>query len=129
MVALTCSLIVGNDDWKLRERLCFLAAEWRHFRYSWLGVVLRRESFTVNHKRFYRLYRDEGCVRMNTQAQTDGRGRLSQHRCRTKARTGVAQWTTWLMRSGQRTRVLGVIDDFTRECLATSCSRRLARKG
>ena len=45
------------DDAELRQRLRALAHERRRFGYRRLHVLLRREGFTVNHKRLFRLYR------------------------------------------------------------------------
>ena len=46
-------------DTGLRERLRALARERRRFGYRRLQVLLRREGFIVNHKRLFRLYREE----------------------------------------------------------------------
>ena len=48
------------DDGALRERLRQLAGQRRRFGYRRLHVLLRREGTRVNHKRVYRLYREEG---------------------------------------------------------------------
>jgi putative transposase len=45
------------DHGTLRERL--LARERRRFGYRRLHVLLRREGFVVNHKRLFRIYREE----------------------------------------------------------------------
>ena len=47
------------DDAELRARLRSLAHVRRRFGYRRLHVLLRREGFTVNHKRLFRLYREE----------------------------------------------------------------------
>jgi hypothetical protein len=47
------------DDAGLRERLRTLAKERRRFGYRRLHVLLRREGFVVNHKRLFRIYREE----------------------------------------------------------------------
>jgi len=47
------------QDTELRERLRALAHERRRFGYRRLHVLLRREGFVVNHKRLFRLYREE----------------------------------------------------------------------
>lgn len=47
------------DDGALRERMKAIAHERRRFGYRRLHVLLRRESFTVNHKRLFRLYREK----------------------------------------------------------------------
>jgi transposase len=46
-------------DTELRERLRALAHERRRFGYRRLHVLLRREGFIVNHKRLFRIYREE----------------------------------------------------------------------
>ena len=47
------------DDRVLRERLTELARERRRFGYRRLHVLLRREGLVVNHKKLFRLYREE----------------------------------------------------------------------
>lgn len=47
------------DDRVLRERLTDLARERRRFGYRRLHVLLRREGSVVNHKKLFRLYREE----------------------------------------------------------------------
>lgn len=47
------------DDGPLRQRLRELAAVRRRFGYRRLGWLLVREGFRLNHKRLYRLYREE----------------------------------------------------------------------
>ena len=48
-----------SDESGLRERLKQLAAERRRYGYRRLTVLLKRAGETVNHKRVYRLYREE----------------------------------------------------------------------
>jgi putative transposase len=48
-----------TDDMALRERLRALARERRRFGYRRLHVLLRREGFVVNHKRLFRICREE----------------------------------------------------------------------
>jgi len=47
------------DDSALRQRLRELAAERRRFGYRRLGWMLAREGHALNHKKLYRLYREE----------------------------------------------------------------------
>ncbi len=49
-----------SGDEELRERLRQLAGERRRFGYRRLHVMLVREGQTLNHKRVYRLYQEEG---------------------------------------------------------------------
>ncbi len=57
----TCRYRPRRQEWPaLRDRLRVLAGERRRFGYRRLPVLLRREGFTVNLKRVYRLYPQEG---------------------------------------------------------------------
>ena len=47
------------DDSEVRQRLRELAAERRRFGYRRLGWLLAREGHALNHKKLYRLYREE----------------------------------------------------------------------
>lgn len=47
------------DDARLRERLMALARERRRFGHRRRLIFLRREGFVVNHKRLFRIYREE----------------------------------------------------------------------
>ena len=47
-----------GEDREVRERLRELALRHRRYGYQRLHVLLRREGFTLNHKKTYRLYRE-----------------------------------------------------------------------
>jgi putative transposase len=49
-----------RSDGPLRERLVFFAREKPRYGYRRLQVMLEREGERVNHKRLYRVYREEG---------------------------------------------------------------------
>jgi len=107
------------DDTELRQRLRALAHERRRFGYRRLHVLLRREGFQVNHKRLFRLYREERL----TVRRRGGRKRALG----TRAPTLVPQmpnerWSLDFVADqfidGRRMRILVVVDDCTRECLA-----------
>ena len=51
--------VIRQDDPVLRERLKELAKARRRFGYRRLHVFLRREGFDLNHKRLFRIYREE----------------------------------------------------------------------
>ena len=120
-------------DTVLRGRLRDLANERRRFGYRRLFVLLRREGEPSGINRIYRLYREEGLTVRKRKARRKAVG--------TRAPTLVAarpnaRWSLDFVHdqfaNGQRFRVLNVVDDVTRECLAaipdTSMSgRRVAR--
>ena len=47
---------------ELRKRIAELAAQKRRYGYRRIQVLLRREGWSVNHKRTYRLYREQGLM-------------------------------------------------------------------
>ncbi len=47
------------NDAGLPERIRSIAHERRHFGYRRLHVLLKREGYLVNHKKLFRLYREE----------------------------------------------------------------------
>ena len=107
------------DDAELRARLRALAHERRRFGYRRLHVLLRREGFKVNHKRLFRLYREERLM----VRRRGGRKRALG----TRAPMLIPQWPNdrWSLDfvadqfiDGRRMRILVVVDDCTRECLA-----------
>ena len=107
-----------TDDTALRERLRALAQERRRFGYRRLHVLLRREGQVVNHKRLYRLYREERLM----VRKRGGRKRAIGMRAPLATPLGPNErWSLDFlsdqMTSGQRFRILAVVDDCTRECL------------
>ena len=121
-------------DKDLRERLRKLSAERRRFGYRRLHILLKREGWHVNWKKLYRIYREE---RLSVRKR-GGRKRAVGTRAPMAIPQGPNQrWSLDFMSDaladGRRLRILNVIDDFSRECLAavvdTSLSgERVARE-
>ena len=107
------------DDTPLRVRLRELAAERRRFGYRRLGYLLAREGVTPNHKKLLRIYREEG-LRVR---RRDCRKRALGTRAPMTIPQGSNQrWSLDFVSDsficGRRFRILCVVDDFSRECLA-----------
>ena len=108
-----------GDDGALRARLLALAALRRRFGYRRLHLLLKREGTTVNHKKLFRIYREEKLV----VRKRGGRKRALGTRAPMTIPQGANQrWSldfvSDALADGRRFRVLAVVDDFTRECLA-----------
>ena len=115
------------DDAELRGRLRELASERRRFGYRRLHLLLKREGVEVNWKKLYRLYREERL----TVRKRGGRKRALGTRAPMTMPQGPNQrWSSRLrfrhVGDGRRFRVLGVVDDFTRECLAIVVDKSLS---
>jgi putative transposase len=105
------------DDAQLRERMRKLAGKHTRRGHPFLHVKLRGEGLVVNHKRSYRIYREEGL-------QLPRRRRKREKRARVPLPLPTAPGQRWSMdfvsdqlESGRQFRVLNVIDDFDRQCL------------
>jgi putative transposase len=106
------------DDVSLRQRLRAIAQERRRFGYRRLHVLLKREGYLINHKKLFRLYREEKlAVR-----RRGGRKRAIG----TRAPMLVPmmpneRWSLDFVSDqlicGRRFRILTIVDDCTRECL------------
>src|SRR5947199_646661 len=125
---------VRPEDGALRERLKALAQQRRRFGYRRLYVLLRREGQLVNKKRVQRLYREE---RLTVRRRGGRKRALGTRRPLEVAVAANQRWSLDFIHDqltdGRRFRILAVIDDCTRECLAliadTSISgRRVARE-
>jgi putative transposase len=125
---------IRDDDAAIRGRLRELAAERRRFGYRRLHVLLGREGVVVNHKKLRRLYREE---RLQVRRRGGRKRALGTRRPMALPQGPNQRWSldfvSDALACGRRFRILAVVDDFTRECLAlvadTSLSgRRVARE-
>ncbi len=108
-----------DDDHNLRERMKALAHERGRFGYRRIDVLLRREGHLVNQKRLFRLYREEKL----TVRKRGGRKRAIGTRAPMLIPMAVNdRWSLDFvsdqLTDGRRFRVLTVVDDCTRKCLA-----------
>jgi putative transposase len=117
------------DDPRLRERLVALARERRRFGYRRLLIFLRREGFVVNHKRLFRIYREE---RLTVRKR---KGRKRALGTRTPMPVPASPHDLWVLDfvsdqldSGRRFRILAIYDVCTRQCLAAIADFSLSGK-
>ncbi|TBD34877.1 IS3 family transposase [Rhizobium ruizarguesonis] len=103
-----------DDDHELRERMKALAHERRRFGYRRIHVLLRREGHLVNHKRLFRLYREEKL----TVRKRGGRKRAPMLVPMVANDRWSLDFVSDQFTDGRRLRILTVVDDCTRECLA-----------
>ena len=127
-------LSVKPDDTTLRDRMKAIAHERRRFGYRRIHVLLRREGMMVNHKRLFRLYREE---KLSVRKRGGRKRALGTRAPMLVPLLPNQRWSLDFVSDQftdcRRFRVLTVIDDCTRECIAliadTSLSgRRVARE-
>jgi putative transposase len=121
-------------DGELRSRLRDLANQRRRFGYRRLFILLRDQGEPSGINRIYRLYREEGLTVRKRKARRKAIGTRAPILVEAKAN---ARWSLDFVHDqlaqGRRFRILNIVDDVTRECLAaipdTSISgKRVARE-
>ena len=140
-----CSLVAADrtmvryrsrrpPDTALRARLRELANERRRFGYRRLFIMLRAQGEPSGINRIYRLYREEGLTVRKRKARRRAVGTRTPILVEAKIN---ARWSLDFVHDqfalGRRFRILNIVDDVTRECLAaipdTSISgKRVARE-
>jgi transposase InsO family protein len=104
---------------ELRQRLRDLANERRRFGYRRLFILLRRECEPSGINPIYRLYREEGLTVRKRHAKRKAIGTRAP--ILVEARPNAC-WSLDFVHDqlacGRRFRILNVVDDVTRECLA-----------
>nr|WP_234055274.1 MULTISPECIES: IS3 family transposase [unclassified Xanthobacter] len=110
---------VRPDDARLREAMRAVAGERRRFGYRRIHVMLRRQGIVMNHKKLRRLYREEKLQvrRRGGRKRALGTRRPMGVPDRINVRWSL-DFVSDAFTDGRRFRVLAVVDDFSRECLA-----------
>jgi transposase InsO family protein len=120
---------VADDEVLLVERIVELASRYGRYGYRMITGMLWAEGWRVNHKRVERIWRQEG---LKVPQRQPKRGRLwlndgscvrlrPLHRDHVWSYDFVADRT----RDGRPLRMLTLVDEYTRECLAIPVGRRL----
>jgi putative transposase len=108
-----------GDDAVVRVRLRELAAIRRRFGYRRLHILLTREGIVMNHKKLRRLYREE---RLQVRRRGVRKRALGTRAPMTLPQGPNQRWSLDFLSDafadGRRFRILAIVDDFTRECLA-----------
>ena len=108
------------DDTGLRKRLRELALERRRFGYRRLGWLLAREGHSMNHKKLYRLYREEKLMVRRRGGRKRALGtRAPMELPHTINQRWSLDFVSDTLADGRRFRILCIVDDFSRECVGT----------
>lgn len=104
---------------KIRIRMRDIARERRRLGYRSIDLMLERDGITMNHKKLRRLYREKGLAVKRRR----GRKRATGTREPMALPSGPSKrWSLDFVAdtfgASLRFRILAVIDDYTRECLA-----------
>ncbi len=108
------------------SRLQAHAAERPRFGYRRLHILLDREGVAVNHKRVYRVYRAAGLqVRRRRRKRLTRADRVPLPVASQRLERWSIDFMLDTLADGRTFRVLNIVDDYTRECLAIEVDRSL----
>ena len=119
-----------DDEVALRTDIVELAKQYGRYGYRRITALLRTQGWVCNHKRVERIWRTEG---LKVPARQPKRRRLwlNDGSCvRLRPERANHVWAYDFVedrtRDGHRFRMLNVVDEFTRECLAIRVDRKLS---
>jgi transposase InsO family protein len=121
---------VRDDEPRLVRRIIELACQYGRYGYRRITALLRREGWKVNHKRVERLWRQAG---LKVPGKQPKRGRIwlndgscVRHRPTHKDHVWAYDFLHGRTHEGRPLRLLTIVDEYTRECLAIDVARRLS---
>ncbi len=120
---------VTDEEERLRVRIIELATQYGRYGYRRITVMLKQGTWQVNHKRVERIWRMEG---LKVPKKQPKRRRLwlndgscirlrPEHKDHVWSYDFVMAWTA----NGKAFRILVIIDEYTRECLAMRVARHI----
>ncbi len=123
------SYVAGKEE-KLVARIIELATQYGRYGYRRITALLKQEEWQVNHKKVERIWRREG---LKVPQKQPKRRRLwlndgSCIRLRPEYRDHVWSYDFVMARTsdGRSFRILAILDEYTRECLAILVKRRIS---
>ena len=119
----------ADDEAALTQAVVELAKQYGRYGYRRITALLRAEGWHMNHKRVERIWRAEG-LKVPPRQPKRGRLWLNDGSCvRLRPERPNHVWAYDFVedrtRDGRKFRMLNVVDEFTRECLAIRVARGL----
>ena len=120
---------VRDDEPRLLCRIIELACQYGRYGYRRITALLRREGWKVNYKRVHRLWRQAG-LKVPSKQPKRGRiwlndGSCVRHRPTHKDHVWAYDFVHARTHDGRAIRLLTLVDEYTRKCLAIDVARRL----
>ena len=108
-----------RNDERLRHRLRELAQKRRRWGCPHLHQVLRREGLVINHKRTERIYQEENLsIRRKKRKKTTSELRVQVPDAQRPNQHWAMDFMSDALFNGRKIRLLTLIDEYSRECLA-----------
>jgi putative transposase len=126
------NLSLSSDEKQLTSDIIDLATRYGRYGYRRITVMLKEKGWQVNHKRVVRIWRREG---LKVPKKQPKRGRLwlndgSCIRLRPEYKDHVWSYDFMIDRTanGRAFKILNIIDEYTRECLAMMVARKITNQ-
>ncbi len=120
---------VPDDEPRLVTRLIELATAYGRYGYRRVTALLHREGWAVNHKRVERLWRREGLKVPQKQPKRErlwfADGSCVRRRPGYRHHVWAYDFVAERTHDGRPVKILVVVDEYSRECLALVVARRL----
>jgi len=120
---------VADDEKRLTGDIHEVKRRWPRFGYRRITAVLRQDGWRVNAKRVHRICRAEGLQVRRIQRKRRRLGTLDGGVTRLHATHANHVWAYDFVHDrtedGRRLKILTVVDEFTRECLAIEVARSI----
>ena len=121
---------ICDEEARLTRRIIELASEYGRYGYRRIHALLQAEGWSVSHGRVMRIWQREG-LRVPHRQPKRGRLWLNDGSCvRKRAERPNHVWSYDFVfertHDGRPLRILTIIDEYTRECLAIDVGRRMS---
>lgn len=124
---------VKDDEQPLTTRIFELVREFPRYGYRMVTRLLRQEGWRVNFKRIYRIWKREGLKvpvkRVKKRRLGTSEGGIIRRRAERPNQVWSLDFIFDRTCNGRQLKVLSVIDEFTRECIALEVGRRMTGDG
>ncbi|MBT3554229.1 MAG: IS3 family transposase [Chloroflexi bacterium] len=123
------TLKILDDEESLTQEIIKLAVRFGRYGYRRVTALLRDQGWKVNHKRVERIWRREG-LKVPKKQPKRGRlwlndGSIIRLKPERKGHVWAYDFVACRTEDGRAVRMLTVIDEFTRECMAIKVARRI----
>jgi putative transposase len=114
---------------RLRERVIAIAKEYGRYGYRTVTSILKMEGWDVGCDRVYTIWREEGLKVPKKQPKRArlwlGDGSCIRQRPERRNHVWSYDFVADTTREGRTFKILNIVDEFTRECLASFVARRI----
>jgi len=120
---------IAGDEFQLLKDMRHFSRRHPRFGYRRIHRVLLREGWRINRKRIHRLWRREGMQvprkRIKRRSLGDSANSCTRHRAEFKDHVWTYDFVFDRTEDGRQVKILAVVDEYTRESLATHVARSI----